>query len=61
MSGGDDPRRDGGNLIGSLAGTVNHFGKTLAGPAMVIDPGEAQVLERGLAYKLKELVLRGLR
>ena len=61
MSGGDNSRSNGGNLIRCLARTVNDFGKTLAGPAMVIDSGKTQVLERGLAYKLKELVLRGLR
>ena len=61
MAGRDDPRGDGGNLLGRLAGTENHLRKTLARAAMVIDPGEAQVLERRLAYKLKELVVRGLR
>jgi len=42
-------RRD---LRGSLALPEDHFGEALAQAAMVIDPGETQVLEWCLAQKL---------
>ena len=61
MAGGDDALGDGGDLLGRLARAENDFGKTLPDAAVVVDPGEAQVLERGLAQKLKEPVVRGLR
>ena len=61
VAGCDDARRDGGNLVGSLSRAKDYFGKPLPDSAVVVDAGEAQVLERGLAYKLKEPVLGGLR
>jgi hypothetical protein len=61
VAGGDDAGGDAGNLVGRLARPENDFRKALASGAVVIDTRVPQVLERGLAYKLKELVLRGLR
>jgi hypothetical protein len=61
MAGGHDPRGNGGNLLGSLPRTKNYFRKPLPDAAVMIDAREAQIFEGGLAYKLKEPVLRGLR
>ena len=58
---GDDALGDGGDLVRRLSRPKNDFRASLSERAVVIDAGEAQVLERGLAQKLKEAVLRGLR
>jgi hypothetical protein len=58
MSGRHDPFGDRGDLLRRLARAENHLGKSLAGPAMVVDAGKPQVLERGLAQILKEPLVR---
>ena len=45
----DDPLGDGGDLGGGLSLPENHLRKALAGVAVVIHAGEAQILERLLA------------
>ena len=45
---------------GVLPGPKMTSGKP-CGPAVVVDPGEPEVLERGLAQKLKEALVRSLR
>ena len=57
----DDAFGNRGDLLRSLSGPEDDFGKALPDAAMVIDPGEAKVLEGGLAQILKEAVLRRLR
>ena len=57
----DDALGNGGNLVGSLAWAEDDLGKTLPEAAVMVDPGEAQVLERRLAQKLKKPVVRLLR
>jgi hypothetical protein len=54
VTGGDDPLRDGGNLVWGLSWAKNHLRETLSEGSMVVDPGEAQVLEGGLAQILNE-------
>jgi hypothetical protein len=41
--------------------TENDFREALAGLAMLVDPGEPEILERLLAQDLKELRVRSLR
>ena len=50
-----------GNLRRVLPGPENDFGEPLTDAAMVIDPGESQIFEGGLAQNLKDAGLRGLR
>ena len=54
MAGRDDALGNRGDLLGSLSGAENHLGKALSNAAMVVDPGESEVLEGGLAQILKE-------
>ena len=61
MAGRHDALGDGGDLLGGLAGTENDLGKALSDRAVVVDPGEPEVLEGGLAQKLKEALVRSLR
>ena len=49
VTGRYDPLGDGGDLLGGLAGTENDLWKALSGPALVVDSGESDVLEGGLA------------
>jgi hypothetical protein len=56
-----DPSGDGRDLIGRLSRPKNDFREALTYPPVVVHPGETEVLERRLAYKLKEAFLRGLR
>ena len=49
MAGGDDAFGDGRNLFWRLSRPKDDFGTPLAKRAMVVDAGEAQVFERGLA------------
>jgi hypothetical protein len=50
-----------GNLLGSFPLPEHHFRKTLADAPVVVDPGEAQILEGAVAQKLKEPGLCSLR
>lgn len=61
MASRDDSSRYLSNLRGFLSQTEHNLGKSLAYTSVMIDSGEAQVLERGLAYKLKEPGVCGLR
>ena len=61
MTGVDDALGDGGDLLGRLARAEHNLGKALPDGAVVVDPGEPEVLERGLAQKLKEPAVRRLR
>jgi hypothetical protein len=61
VAGTDEAVGDGGDLSGSLALTENDFREALAGLAMLVDPGEPEILERLLAQDLKELRVRSLR
>ena len=61
MTGGDDSLGDCGDLLGSLSGTENDLWKALPGPAVVVDSGESDVLERRLAQKLKDVLVGSLR
>ena len=47
--------------VGRLALAEDHFREALARRPVVIDAGEAEVFERRLAQKLKELLVRSLR
>ena len=57
----DDSLGDRGDLLGGLPWTENHLWKALADAAVMVDSGESEVFERGLAQKLKEFVVRSLR
>jgi hypothetical protein len=57
----DDSLGDRRNLFGRFAGTEHDLGKTLPQAAMMVDAGEAEVFERGLAQELKDAMLRRLR
>jgi hypothetical protein len=61
VAGLHNPLGDSGHLVGGLPGTENHFRESLSGMALVIDPGEAQILEGCLAQILKDALVRGLR
>ncbi len=61
MACGDDAFGDGGDLAGRLSRPKDDLRETLAEAAVVIDAGEAQILERGLAQKLKKAVVGCLR
>jgi hypothetical protein len=56
-----DTGRDCGDLRRSLSGPKDNLGKALSEVAVVIDTGEPEVLERGLAQNLKKTLVRGLR
>ena len=56
-----DPGGDGGNLLRGLAGPEYHLWKALPCPPLMVDTGESEIFERGLAQKLKDAVLRRLR
>ena len=53
VAGGDDALGNRGDLRRSLALAEDHFGKSLADAAVVIDAREAQVLERRLAQNIE--------
>jgi hypothetical protein len=57
----DKRTRDGSDLVRRLALTEDDLGKTLPDVAVMVDPGEAQILVRALAQELKELFVRRLR
>ena len=57
----DDAFGDRGDLIRRLSLPENDFREALPNGAVVVDPGEAEVLERRLAQKLKEALVRSLR
>ena len=59
--GGDDALGDGGDLFRRLSRPKNDLRASLPERAMVVDAGEAQVFERGLAQILKKAVLGDLR
>jgi hypothetical protein len=61
VAGGDNPGRNLCYLLGLLAETEDDLGKSLTLAPVVIDASKAQVLKRGLAYKLKEPGVCGLR
>ena len=61
VTGVDDALGDGGNLFGRLARAEHNLGKTLPRGAVMVDPGEPEVLERRLAQKLKKPVVGLLR
>ena len=61
VAGRDDALGDGGDLRGGLPWAENDLWKALPDAPLVVDPGEAEVFERGLAQILKEFVLRCLR
>ncbi len=61
MTGCYDALGDGGNLIRRLSGPKNDFRKALPDGAVMVDSGEPQILERCLAQKLKEALVRSLR
>jgi hypothetical protein len=52
VAGGDDALGDGGYLFRRFSGAENDFGKALPDAAVMVDPGEAEVLERRLAQNL---------
>ena len=52
VAGRDDSFRNRGNLLGSFPRTEHDFGEALPDTAMVIDAGETQIFERGLAQIL---------
>ena len=56
MAGGDDAFGDGGDLFRRLPRPEDDLRTTLPQCAMVVDAGEAKILERGLAQILKQLV-----
>src|SRR3954470_4118548 len=49
VAGGDDAFGDAGDLVRRLARAENHFRESLTGAPVVVDPGESQVFEGGLA------------
>jgi hypothetical protein len=61
VAGGHDAAGDGCDLLRCFAEPENNLGKALPGSPVVVDARESQVLERGLAYKLKESDVRRLR
>jgi hypothetical protein len=61
VAGGDDPGRDLSNLLGFLPQAEHYFRKSLTNAPVMIDAREPEVLEGGLAYKLKEAGVCGLR
>ncbi len=61
VAGGDDALGDRGDLFRRLPRPKNDLRASLPQRAMVVDAGEAQILERRLAQKLKEPVLGCLR
>ena len=61
MTRGDDAGRNMRDLVRLLAEAEHDFGKSLPYAPMMIDPGEPKILERCLAYKLKEPGMGGLR
>ena len=61
MTGGDDACGDSGDLFRRLPRPENDLRTTLPECPMVIDAGEAKILERGLAQILKQLILGHLR
>ena len=61
MTGGHDAVGDGGDLLRGLSWAENDLWKALPGAAVVVDAGEADVLERRLAQKLKDVLVGSLR
>jgi len=61
LAGTDDPFGNCADLLGCFALSEHYFRKTLANAAVMIDTGEANVLERRVAQELKESGVRGLR
>jgi len=57
----DDARGDRGNLIRAFSRPENYFREPLTDAAMVIDPGETEVFEGGLAQNLKDALVRRLK
>ena len=61
VAGADNALGDRGDLGRGLALAEDDFRETLADVALVIDPGEAEILVGFLAQKLKEPLVRRLR
>ena len=61
MAGADQAGGDGGNLFGSFALSEHHFRETLPRRPVMIDARKTKIFVRGLAQKLKEPLVGGVR